>query len=227
MPFTTAKVAGSNGFIYTRAGVFQGLLTGIGHQSDFKDVGLADSSTAQITLPRFYASEDCNPEENRRIMAVPYDRFYYRDERILVPEWELIEANPTGRDRLKFPAVEVVLVIDARGVRYHCGQDFVVESGQIKWLGQNQPGRDAESGRGVIYSVRYHYRPFWYLRSKQHEIRVTQHDNPLTGEREIERMPQAATVQREYIFHNSERDDPDSSSARVYAGPSDGSFTPK
>src|SRR5258706_7722296 len=37
----------SNGFIYTRAGVFQSLLTGNGLQSQFRDQGLADSSTAQ------------------------------------------------------------------------------------------------------------------------------------------------------------------------------------
>lgn len=210
----------SNGFIYTMAGEFQALLTANQLNKNITDIGKLDTSLATATCPRFYAESDIRP------YLAPYDRLYYRDETILVPNWELVEASPIGLDRLAFPAVEVHDVEDSRGIKYFPG-DYAIQNGQIKWLGQNQPGQDPETGKGIIYTIRYIYRPFWYIKYMIHEIRVAQAESPLTGERLLEKMPQTVMLQREYVFLNEEKDElaPDASSARQQRSPSDGGFS--
>lgn len=212
-----------NGYIYTKSGSFQALLTGNGLTADHKDQGQGDSSTAQMTFPRFYAPDDCHPEEERRIYVAPYDRLYYKDERILVKNWDTLEAHPSGVDRPFFPAVQVLGdIVDARGERYVCGVDFVLVGGNVHWKGAHQPGQNSEiAGKGTIFSVMYLYRPYWYVRQMVHEIRVTQVEDPEEGRR-IEKMPQAAVVQREFVFLNQERDDSSAATARMYRQPADG-----
>lgn len=214
----------SNGFIYTKVGEFQSLFTGNGSSSDSRDQGLAESSTAQITCPRFYAKpEGTSPEECRdRILLMPYDRLYYTDASFVVPNWELIEAHPTGRDRLSFPAERVDMVVDNTGKRYS-SSDFTVENGWLVWKGSNQPGLDPETGKGRIYTAWYVYRPFWYVQKLNHEIRVAAIDDPLEG-RITERMPQGATIQREYVYLNQERDPVNAGDARMHREPADGSL---
>lgn len=216
----------SNGFIYTKVGSFQALLTGNGKQVDFKDQGLGDSSTASATFPRFYAADECNPSGGaKRVYVMPFDRIYYSDERVLVPNWEIVTAHPSGNDRLMFPAVELLgQIVDSNGVRYSCGVDFSIINGGVHWLGPNRPGQntDPEIGTGVTYALRYLYRPYWYIRQMVHEIRVTQVED--VDGRRVEKMPQAAVVQREYVFLNQEHDEALPSDGRSYRGPSDGSL---
>lgn len=212
----------SNGFIYTKVGCFRGLFSGNSMNSDPRDTGVADASTAQITCPRFYAGTEDNPTCRDEVLLAPYDRLYYANAAFVVPNWELIEAHPTGKDRLSFPAERVNIVIDANGKRYSPA-DFDVVNGWIHWKGQNQPGFNAETGKGVVYSVHYVYRPFWYVQRLGHEIRVANIDDG-RGERVTERMPQSATIQREYVYLNQERDPVNSGDARQHREPADGSF---
>lgn len=214
-----------NGFIYTKIGVFQAVLTGNGKQPpEIRDQGRADTSTANVTFPRFYASEN-QDDEPQRIYLMPYDRLYYADERLLVPNWQLVEASPSGNDRLSFPPIEVLQVVDNLGRRYS-PSDLEVTPQGVRWKGPNQPGFDSESDRGRVYTISFLYRPYWYVRQLAHEIRVTQVDDLLTGERRLERMPQEATVQREYIFLNQENDE-QLEGDREAPGPADGSFPPR
>lgn len=212
----------SNGFIYTKVGCFQGLFTGNGRSADSKDGGVADSSSAQISCPRFYAGKEGDPECRDRVYLAPFDRLYYTDDTFVVPNWELIEAHPTGRDRLSFQVEMITAAIDNRGVRY-TPADFTVENGWLVWKGPNQPGLDPETQKGRIYTVHYLYRPFWYIQKLNHEIRVAAIDDPLEG-RVTERMPQGATIQREYVYLNQERDPVNAGDARMHREPADGSF---
>ena len=213
-----------NGFLYRCEGVFQGLFTGNNANLEFRDQGLADSSQSQVTAPRFYSSD--TEVEPKRVYLSPMDKLYYRNEKILVPHWELIESSPDGNDRLQFPAVQVSRVVDNRNVSYGPG-DYEVRAGNIVWLGQSAPGIDVETGKGRVYVVHYLYRPWWYIKTMSHEIRVTNIDNDQTGERQAEKMPQSCSVVREYFYLSKESDDAIADDQRLVRGPEDGSFPPR
>lgn len=221
----------SNGFIYTRAGEVTCLFTSNGLQVRGMDAGVLDSSTVEITIPRKY--DNC--EEHA--FVVPYDRLYLKtpdgSKPLLVPNWELVERHATGYDRLMFPAREVTDLMDNKGDRFACGTDFeVTGDGQIHWLGQNGPGLDPSTGKGRVYSIRYLYQPFWYVLRLQHEIRLNQVDNIVTGDRTVERFAQGCLIQREYVFHKNHQDDqvdtvaPEAVARQVKA-PATGSFGPR
>ncbi len=216
----------SNGMIYTKAGTFQGTFTGNGLSNKGDPTGSLDSSTATIIVPRFYTNEDGTDGE--RIFPAPYDRFFYADVNVVVSNWEVMEAHATGTERLSFPATKVFELVDARGVRYSEG-DYQLVNGNIVWQGQNQPGQDVEAGRGRVYSLRYLYRPFWYVARMMHEVRVTSITSN-DGERVTEMIQKLVSVQREYIYLNEENDSnaTDATSARrQWSAGSDGSFGPK
>lgn len=190
----------SNGFLYTKAGVITASFLGNGKQTNVTEVGAMDGSTVNVTMPRFYDGTEIP------VYVAPFDRLYLAEENIVVVNWQLFQADATGRDKLNFPAVTVQDLIDAQGRRYDYG-DFEIREGRIAWQSGNRPGLDPETGKGLVCSVRYTYRPYWYVKNLIHEVRVSQAENPYTGVREVTRMPQAITLQREYIFEKEDRDE--------------------
>jgi hypothetical protein len=209
----------SNGFLYTKAGTITCLFTGNGNRQNSSDLGLLDDSTVSVTAPRFYD----DTEEDTQVAQ--YDRMYLDEEAITVPHWQLVETHATGRDKLSFPVVEVMDIVDTHGKRYSVN-DYKIENGQIVWVG-DRPGFDAIANKGEIYSIRYTYRPYWYVQRINHQVRVAQVETPLA--RKLIRMPQAFTLQREYVFEKEEKDDqaPDPNSPRQHKGPRDGSYGPR
>lgn len=207
----------SNGQIYIEAGHFSALFTGNSKEAKSQEGSLLDAATAQLTPTRNY----CGSEE--AVSLMPLDRLYLQECSIVVPAKQFVEAHDSGRDRLRFPATRVVACVDARNTRYIEGRDFTLVDGSIVWGSGARPGTNPENGRGTIYSVRYMYRPYWYIHRLLHEIRVSQVENMLTGNRETARMQQSCMVQREYIFENEQKDDraPDPESKRQMPGPID------
>jgi hypothetical protein len=190
----------SNGFLYTKAGEITCLFTGNSTQGQLTEIGVMDGSTVSVTMPRTY---DGTKEP---VYIAQFDRLYLAEEKIVVVNWQLFKHSPAGKDKLNFPVVEVQDLVDAKGRRFHA-PDFEIAAGQIHWLTNTRPGLDPETGKGLVCSARYTYRPYWYVKSLVHEVRVTQAENPYTGVREVHRMPQALVLQREYIFEKQERDD--------------------
>lgn len=191
----------SNGFIYTLAGTITCLFTGNGTQLAELGLGDMDGSTVQITLPQYY---DDRPETP--VYVAPYDRLYLAEKGIVVINWQAYRHDPSGWDKMNFPVVTVQDLMDSRGTRYYPG-DYEVAESRIHWLTGKGPGVDPQTGRGVICSARYTYRPYWYVSRLLHEVRVSQAENPFTGAREVQRMPQACVLQREYIYEKNQRDD--------------------
>jgi hypothetical protein len=191
----------SNGFLYTKAGKFTCLFTGNGNQASVGEIGIQDGSTVSVTLPRHYDGTETP------VYVAPFDRLYLDEENIVVVNWQLFQHDPgSAKDKLNFPAVTVQDLVDAQARRYE-QPDFEVRDGRINWLTGNRPGLDPETGKGLVCSVRYTYRPYWYVRSLIHEVRVSQAENEYTGVREVKRMPQAIVLQREYIFEKEDRDE--------------------
>jgi hypothetical protein len=189
----------SNGFLYTKAGVITASFQGNGNQANVGELGVTDGSTVSVTMPRFYDGTQTP------VYMAPFDRLYLAEENLVVVNWQLFQADPLGRDKLNFPAVTVQDLVDSQAKRYE-QPDFEIREGRIVWLTGNRPGLDPETGKGLVCSIRYTYRPYWYVKTLVHEVRVSQAENPITGAREIVRMPQAIVLQREYIFEKEDRD---------------------
>lgn len=210
----------SNGFIFSRAGSLKCLFSSNSDSPQVQETGVLDSSGVQVTLPTCY-------DDGKPVFVACFDRLYLAEERLVVPEWELVEYHITGRDRLRRAAVAVQDLIDSNGVAYKEGIDFEVRQGQIFWLTENRPGIDPATGKGRVYACRYLYRPYFYIKSIAHEVRVAQVDGP--DGRVSARMPQAVTLQREFVFENESKDPeaPMPESWRQVKGPADGSFGPR
>ena len=191
----------SNGFIYIKAGVVTAFFQSNAAGPFALPEGLLESSSSMLTFPRFY------DDTQERILVAPYDKLYLNDDETQVVTWELVEAHATGIDRTQYPVVCVEHLMDSRGITYQEGQDFVVQNGKIMWTGQNRPGTDLKLGRGVIYTIRYRYKPHWFIKDLIHDIRVMPTTDPVTMERNQERLPILVRVQREYIFLSAQRDD--------------------
>lgn len=212
----------SNGLIYKPVGDLTCLFVTNTAKYNVVDSGMMTGTSAQLTLPRFY---DDLP--TKQVHVLPYDRLYYLDESITVEHWEEVQAHQSGIDKLNFPAVAVEIIVDNTGVLYY-EPDFTIENGKIKWLTQNRPGVNPETRDGKVYSIRYTYRPYYYISDLVHEVRVTQIEN-INGQREVVRMPQTAIIKREISFENEQADDQAfvPNSPRQIKKPSEPDFGPR
>src|SRR5688572_17413775 len=209
----------SNGHIYTKAGV---ITTGfLGNSADlrFQDMGRMDGSTVNIVIPRFY-----DDKPNERVEVSELDRMYLQEEGITVTTFYRFAAHSSGVDRLIFPVVRVVDLMDSHGKRYKEGVHFEVSGGELRWFQNQGPGVDPATGKGTVCAIRFAYRPFWYVKSLVHEVRVCQAEDEF-GERVVQRMPQQAVLQREYQFQKEQNDSQViSPEKRKKPGPDDGGF---
>ena len=209
-----------NGMTYVKAGSFMCLLLGNTKETRAMEGGTLNSARAQMTPQRFYEKEE--GKELERIYLAPYDRLYLCNENILVTRHELAVNHEDGLDRLNFPVVQVHVLVDSNGIQYG-PSDYQVENGCLRWTGK-RPGVNPNTGKGLVYSVRYLYRPFFYVNNLLHELRLAQHED-LRGKSTIE-LPQSAIVVREYVYHTKQKDSERPSKESVNA-PADGGFGPK
>lgn len=214
----------SNGFIYFKAGIVTAGVSSNGNDQVSQDLGLMENSTFVATFPQFYDGTQ------EAIAIAKFDRFYLDESepeaRILVPTWHLQTAHESRMDKLYYPAEKVEKLVDYRGNEYFEGKDFCIEQGQIKWKG-NWPGIQLDTNRGAIYSIRYHYRPYWYCARMLHEIRVAQIET-YEG-RTLKRLPQQCVIAREYTFHNQQADSQakNPEDPRQVSSPEDGGWGPR
>lgn len=212
----------SHGFLYTFAGEIQGIFSGNSANERQSTGVMTDDSTVSLTPPRFY-EDGTTP-----FFAARYDRLYLAHEGIYVPTWETFMASADGIDKLNFPVEFVQDLVDADGIRYQSGSDFVVEKGRIKWIGARPASPDPRTGRSPVCGVRYLYRPYWYVSRIPHELRIARADGP-DGSVAVQRMPQSLMLQREWLFESELPTSTDSALAppvsdRQPPGPPRGSF---
>ena len=193
-----------DGYLYKDAGEFTAFFSSNSNSYESQELGSMSSAAAYITFPDFYDDKPDCP-----VLINTWDRLYLKDIEIRVVTSQFVEASDSGIDRLQFPATCVEHLIDANGIEYLENRDFqITPEGHIKWVSQRQPGFNVNVGKGVVYSIRYRYTPFFVVNRLMHEIRVSQVTNPMTGKRSLERMPYQAQVLREYVFRN-QNNDPD------------------
>lgn len=214
----------SRGFLYKKMGVITGGFIGNSANVQQQDIGSVEGSRVQVTFARQY---DGDPR--RTIYVQPFDRFYFAEPSILWPHWERIEHNISGRDRLRFPAVQIDHVIDSRLEEYEAGKDFEIRNGEIHWTGARTPGIDPDSQdqHGRVMTVWYLFQPYFYVEGLSHQARVTQTEDE-AGERQVTRMPFQATLVREMVFEDEERnEESEEQNERAQRAPRDGSFAPR
>lgn len=188
----------SNGYIYTKGGEITCFFLGNSNQPEFTDMGKLASGMVQTTFPRYY--DDTQDE----VDICVFDRFYLCQDTLTVSYWQTVQYNPSGIDRLHFPAKKVIDLIDSLGNTYKQDVDFRVRDGKIFWTGRS-PGVDPETQLGRIYSIRYRYIPYWYLSRFSHEIRVSR-SMDMDGNVIIVPLPQSGILTREFVFENQRAD---------------------
>lgn len=210
----------SNSYLFVCSGTIMGAFTGNNKEFRHIDLGLLDGSSATIILPRFYEKE--NPgAPDVPVQITTFDRLYLTDQTVTTVTWEKFRCSLTNIDRLRFPVVQVVDVIDSLGQRYTCGLDFSVVEGKIHWILGRQPGPDPITKLGRVVSIRYTYRPYYYVTRLLHEIRVNEIDNEFTGDRQTLRFPQSVLVQREFVYLNEKNDPQNKPDKRMAQAPND------
>lgn len=209
--------AASHGWIYRKAGDTFGFATGNSKHSKITDVGDIEGSTVRVSLPRFY-------EDGKPIRVSIFDRFYYADDATvsLVPHFQFFQAHETGIDKLAYKVEEVEELIDSAGIEYGPTDYYIDRNGQIVWTGNSRPLS------GAVCSIRYLFRPYWYVLSIEHEVRLAA-QRAADGDKTVSRMPQFVVLQRERIFENEKRDQYSDTpgSLRQAKGSSEGSFGPR
>jgi hypothetical protein len=203
----------SNGFIYELAGEFKAPFTSNAAQLQLTDLGILDGSTAIVTIPQHYDNN------GKQIYINTYDKLYIKDNVVLSTFSEEVECSITGFDKLTFPVVDVEFLIDSKGKRYEKDAHFSVVNGGISWLTDDRPGFDVSINKGVVYSIRYLYVPFYYVSRLLHEIRIIAVAN-LDGSLTYRRGPYQISIVREKFFNKNQptENEPQEQSTAVSPG---------
>jgi hypothetical protein len=191
----------SNGYLYRKAGEFQGMLVSMQNKGEFIDGGFFDSSSFRLLLPRFYNTETGLANGDRMHFAVG-DRIFLKESVTEVCSYQKVEYSSSGVDILQFPAILIEFIVGSDGTEYKENIDyFLNKQGAIEWIsGGNCPGIEQTTGLGRVYSVRFQYKAHWHVSNIISEVRicnVTEDNN-----RKTERMPYQLHVVREYIYFN-------------------------
>lgn len=201
-------------FLYRLAGSCRAIFWGNSTNRRPQEPGIVAQSSGSVTFERFYSG---GPSKGQPVRVTQYDRLYLLDASVLVENWQKVDHRADGVDRLEYPAEQVLLLVTASGRQFGPG-DFVLRQGRIEWGGPNRPlvGPD---GRGEVYSVRYLYRPYWYVSGQHHDLRfftVAAGDGVA-----VTAVHQSVSVQREYFYFTEDRDQEAPASRRQVSEPED------
>jgi hypothetical protein len=199
----------SNGFLYRAVGPVTCIPSQNSNDAQWQDMGIVNQVNLMVTAERFYALPPGADGQRQRVYLAPWDRLYLAEESITVTQWQTFEACRGPTDKMDYPVEGVELCVDAQGRDVLEGRDFQVRDGLLHWVpgGSVVPAANPEAGTGPVISIRYRYRPYYYVASLPHEIRVAQATDPGTGARGTLLLNQQAVLQREFAFENQENDE--------------------
>lgn len=185
-----------NGFIYVKRGQIYG--TFMGNAKDFKAIaaGLYGASGATISMNRYYrdTTEKINVSENDKLIPCELSSEFFS------VNWQKFTHNPTGIDRLQFKACEILFLIDSDGVVYTQGRDYNLVNGYIQWIdGGDRPGLDKLTSKGKVCAIRYTYKPYYYIKTVMHDIRIRPTLTP-DGNVTPKAGPVLAMVQADWVY---------------------------
>jgi hypothetical protein len=186
-----------NGFLYFPKKVVLGIFMNNSKNLRNIDPGLYSDSGATVSFNRFYEGTDEVVEFSEYDKLVPCEC----PTEFFTTSLQEFEHNPTGIDRLQFPAEAVRILIDSDRKTYQQNVDFQLISGQVKWNEGKAPGYNKTTGKGKVCSIRYTYRPYMYIKMVLHDIRVRPEISDIsTGETKTTASGMLCQLQRDFIF---------------------------
>lgn len=209
-----------NGYIYFLAGEVYGTFTANSKSNFSISAGYVANAPSFITFNRFYKNTDKLASFSEWDKLIPCNCANFNDE-VFTTNFQTFQHNTTGIDRLQFKAIEVESLMDSNGKFYQDNTDFILQDGQIRWLESGvRPGLDPLTGSGRICSIRYKYKPFYYIASVTHDIRLTPTMDQVTGRSEMKMMAPACQVMQDVIFVNLKNNS--NNEPQAYLDPQDG-----
>jgi hypothetical protein len=193
-----------NGFFFLPKGKIKAAIQGNNQGMNWVEQGLIEANPLHATLNTHYEKETAT-DTLEPVLVTMFDRFFLAEKSILVPHWEMMQYSGNGIDFTKHPIEEVEVLVDSTGKQYHNCEDFEIVKGAIKW-GQNAPGTDPTTGKGLVYSIRYRYRPYYIVNGLPHEVRVIAQKNVVTGVENIYQSHQQVLLYRENVSRNADND---------------------
>ena len=134
----------SNGLLYKKMGSFNAAFLSNSHNKSDIDGGMIDSSTARITMPRFYN------DGTKTIHLSAGDKLYIKDLEIKIANFQRMEYNGKIADFLQFPALEVEFLVDSLGREYTQGKEFILDkNGNISHL--------IDTGKDILFCFIWFY----------------------------------------------------------------------
>jgi hypothetical protein len=186
-----------NGFSYEFSGYVYGIFVSNSKNSAKMPGGFVPNGQAYVTLNRYYKNTETSAYFSEYDKLIPHEC----PEDFKAENFQKFQHNPSGVDRLQFPAHKVQFLHDSDGKRYTQDVDFTVVDGQIKW-GDNRPGFDNQ-GKPKICSVRYTYQPYYYVKYVLHEQRLKVQVDPYTQEGKVKTGPTQCLVEQDFVFLDS------------------------
>ena len=168
----------------------------------FEQQGVWEVGTAVVTLPAEYA-------DGTQADFNTFDQLDIVDFEVRL--WEIKEFEPrTGnKQRLRYPigtgGIDFMSSVEAGVLRvYELGVDFNVVDGEIEWVTGQEPGFDAATDIGSVFSVGYFANPVYNVLQHMRELRVTQEMQP-DGTKIARRLPQEIMVRRDFLVNSAEK----------------------
>ena len=135
---------------------------------------------------------------------------------------ELIEHNPSGVDRLQYPAKTIEYIADKNRVYVPDVDVKVNADGHLEWISSNRPLHDQDINRGTAVTVTYTHNPVFIVMHVMHELRATQGKNRDTGNVEAIRLPQQVLLRRDFLYEHPS----DTQGLKEARKPRDNEFVP-
>lgn len=186
-----------NGFLYFPKKVVIGIFSSNDKNLKSIDPGLYSESGAMISFNRYYEGTQEVVEMSEYDKLIPCESA----DQFFSTSMQQFEHNPTGIDRLQFPAHQVRVLVDSDAKTYQQGIDFTLNKGQIQWNPGKEPGYNKSTGKGKVCSVRFTYKPYMYVRMVYHDIRIRPEIiDSSSGETKSTATGPFCAVQRDFIF---------------------------
>lgn len=165
-------------------------------EKQFQQFGVWDTGSARLYSPS-------KTETGEDFYIGYFDKITVLD--FLETYSEVIERGNGDRDRLKFKAIDVILLRTEDKVFLKDVNFRVDDDGNIQWFGPFQPGYDLDRDVGEVYTIKYLRNPIYRVMEVFHENRYV-----LTGVRskfkKPERLVQECLIKKDYLITKTAAD---------------------
>ena len=183
----SCPVCKGKGYVYIRPADTRVLVTSINGHKEQEKTGLNDVGTAYLT-----------PLSTDNVGF--RDRFTFLD--CTTKYSEVISKSTTNLDKLKYPALEIIAVMQLgkeyyRGINFDIAPDPVTRSTNLVWT------KDAPTPNSV-FAILYVTRPVYICINPIHEIRGTYSMAKGEGQEYYVQLPKQFQIKREDFIDNSD-----------------------